>query len=112
MLSPRSRGKGGRRFPGRDGGRGKRKVPAWRKQAGHAVVELPQVGELVELDYSVPFGYSAAEGIYLFDQRIARTGIHYEVALVSTGVHHRFAIRVPVADAERVQTIIRQIRGT
>src|SRR5262245_25998496 len=110
MQSPRSRGKGSRRVPWRDGGKGKRKLAAWRKQATHAVEGLPkETGEIVELRYSVSYGRSAAEGIYLFDQRIARTNIRYEVELRRSGICSQFVIRVPAPHAAAVTAIIAQI---
>jgi hypothetical protein len=82
MLSPRSRGKGSRRPPGRDGGRGKRakqKRIEWRKRAIHAVDEFPKNSDdIVELIFSVPFERTPSEIIYLFDQRISTTGFRYQ----------------------------------
>ena len=110
MLSPRSRGKGSRRGPWRDGGRGKRKAVVWRKQAVHAVEELPKAsGEVVELTYLCPSGRSAAESIYLFDQRIARTGIHYQPELHGTRFWPAFIIRVAAENADVVSLIIARI---
>ena len=107
MLSPRSRGKGGRRVPGRDGGRGKRTKVKWRHQAVHAVERFPEhVGEIVELTFPVPYGRSAGESIYLFDQRLAGTGIRYQVELRGTN----FVIRVPASCASKVNAIIAQIK--
>ena len=107
MLSPRSRGKGNRRCPGRDGGRGKQKRAEWRKQAVHAVEEFPKnVGELTQLTCFWPLErYSAAEWIYLFDQRIADTGIHY----VPEFRGQVFSVRVRASDAAKVSAIIAQI---
>jgi hypothetical protein len=113
MLSPRSRGKGSRRAPGRDGGRGKRvkeKAVAWRKRAVHAVDEFPKnCGDIVELYFSVPFGLSAAESIYLFDQCIATTGIRYQAELRGSGNYSSFVIRVPASIEPKVKDIIAQI---
>ena len=115
MLSPRSRGKGGvggsRRGPWRDGGRGKQKRAVWRKQAVHAIDEFPRnSGELVELTYFGPWRHSAAESIYLFDQRIAGTGIHYQAELSRKYFGPTFIIRVPASDAAQVSAIIAQIK--
>jgi len=110
MLSPRSRGKGSRRCPGRDGGLGKRRPTVWRKQVVHAVEEFPKgSGELTDLTYSCPFGHSAAEGIYLFDQLIAGTGILYQAELRRGELGRVFTIRVPTSFAVRVSAIIAQI---
>jgi hypothetical protein len=82
----------------------------WRKQAIHAIEEFPkEAGELANLIYSCPFGRSAAESIYLFDQRIAGTGIRYQAELSGSRLWHSFIIRVPVSSAERVSAIIAQI---
>jgi hypothetical protein len=110
VLSPRSRGKGSRRFPGRDGGRRKQKVVEWRKRAAHAVDALPPSAEgSVDLTYRCPFGRSAAESIYLFDQRIAHTGIRYRAELHGPRLHPVFIIRVPVTSSAAVGAIIIQI---
>jgi hypothetical protein len=96
--------------PWRDGGRGKRKAVAWRKQAVHAVEEFPEEsGDIVELTYSFPNDHSAAESIYLFDQRIARTGMRYQVELRGSGFSSFFVIRVPASCVDRVSAIIAQI---
>jgi len=108
MLSPRSRGKGGRRFPGRDGGARKHRPVRWRKQAVHAVEQFPKnVGEVTELTCYWPcLDYTAAEWIYLFDQRIAGTGIPY-----APEFHGQvFTVRVPASAAAKVSAIITQIQ--
>lgn len=110
MLSPGSRGKGGRRAPGRDGGRRKQKGVAWRKQAMHAVDDATQLGELVELSFMCPFGQSAAESIYLFDQEMARAGIRYCPELRGSLRFPRFSLLVPADCADAVRAIITQIQ--
>jgi hypothetical protein len=111
VLSPRSRGKGGRRFPGRDGGRRKRKRPERRKQATHAVDELWQLsGQLVSLMYLCPASRTPAESIYLFDQRIARIGTHYLAELHGSRFWPFFLIRVPADCAVAVGAVIEELR--
>ena len=111
MLSPRSRGKGSRRVPGRDGGRRKRKPVEWRKQATHAVDDVSQLdGVLIELTHVCPFGRSAAECIYLFDQEVARAGIRYHAELRGTRLTPMFALRVPAAHEGTVRAIIDRVR--
>src|SRR5262245_3339791 len=111
MLSPRSRGKGSRRFPGRDGGRGKHKVAQWRKQATHAVDDLSVLpGALAALTYWCRFGQSPAEAIYRFDQQIAGTGIRYHAELHGARTWHFFTVHVPAESAERVQAIISRVQ--
>src|SRR5437868_7092072 len=103
MLSPRSRGKGSRSVPWRDGGKGKQKAPAWRKRATHAVDELSELPDaLMELSYPCPSGRSPAEGIYLFDRQIARTGIRYHAELLGSRFSPIFTIRIPVESAAMV----------
>ena len=109
MLSPRSRGKGSRRRPWRDGGRRKWRSPEWRKQAVHAIEDFPkEAGELVEM-FFFPCDRSAAKSIYLFDQRIAHTGIKYQAELHGKRFTARFIIRVPASDVATVSEIIAQI---
>lgn len=111
MLSPRSRGKGSRRGPWREGGRGKQRPVSWRKQAVHAVAALPkEIGEIVELNLSRPSGLSPAECIYLFDQRMSRFGIHYEAELHGRGYHSYFMIRAPARNEAEVRGAIAQIQ--
>lgn len=107
MLSPRSRGKGSRRWPGRDGGRRKQKPVEWRKQATHAVDDVADLGtELVVLDYSCPFGRSPAESIYLFDQEMARIGARYYAELRGSRRYPVFRFHVLTACADVVCEII------
>jgi hypothetical protein len=74
------------------------------------MAEFPkEAGEMVELGYSCPFGFSAAKSIYLFDQKMARTGIPYQAELHGAGIYSRFIIRVPAPDATVVSGIIAQI---
>jgi hypothetical protein len=109
MLSPRSRGKGNRRCPVPTS-RGKRKPAEWRKQAVHAVEAFPKnSGELVQIRYDGPYGRSPAEWIYLFDQRIAGTGICYHAELDRSRFQPAFNIHVPESDADKVSAIIAQI---
>src|SRR4051794_10137688 len=111
MLSPRSRGKGKRRFPGRDGGRRKQKPVAWRKRATHAVddrSELP--GQLVELSYVCSFDQSAAQAIYSFDQALAHTGIRYHAELHGGRYWPVFTLRVPADSVATVRSIITRLQ--
>src|SRR5262245_53299185 len=110
MLSPRSRGKGGRRFPGRDGGRRKSKPVEWRNRAPHSVKEPTELpGDLVVLTWYCPFGRSPAESIYLFDQGIARTGIRYHAELFGSRLQPGFIIRVPAEGEATARAIIARI---
>ncbi len=110
MLSPRSRGKGGRRFPGRDGGRRKQKAIAWRKSAAHAVDDPSELsGDLIVLSYLCPFRRDAAASIYAFDQRLAGTGIRYHAELHGSRFDPVFTICVPAACAAMVQALIARL---
>lgn len=107
MLSPRSRGKGGRRFPKRDGGRRKQKRPVWRKQATHAADDVTELlGDSVVLTHRVPWGQTPAEWIYLLDQQTAGTGIRYHAELSGPRGWRVFNFRVAVDDAETVRVIM------
>jgi len=110
MLSPRSRGKGSRRVPWRDGGRVKRKRPTWRKQATHSVDEVPEAwDEVVELTYRPQSRRSPAEAIYLLDQEVAGMAIRYTAELGGTRCWPVFTIRVPASCAAAVGAIIARI---
>ena len=111
MMSPRSRGKGSRRGPWRDGGRGKQKVPAWRKQATHAVENLMELaGELTKVHFLCPFGRTAGESIYLFDQEAARIGFRYFAELSGARLTRMFTLHVSADQAEVVGAIIARLR--
>ena len=110
MLSPRSRGKGSRRLPGRDGGRRKQRIAQWRKQAVHAVDGADELhAPLVPLTYTCPRGKSPAEGIYLFDQAMACTGIRYQAELYGSRFFPVFIIRVPTESARTVTHVITKV---
>src|SRR5207245_11648426 len=110
MLSPRSRGKGSRRFPGRDGSRRKQRIAQWRKQAVHAVDRADELhAPLVPLTYTCPCGKSPAEVIYLFDQSMARIGIRYQAELYGSRFFPVFIIHVPIDSARTVTDVITKV---
>jgi hypothetical protein len=112
MLAPRSRGKGSRRWPGRDGGRGKRKgLATWRKHAQHAATSIAELTQ--PLEQVVINGFyrdSADDFIYKFDQCMAQMGLQYYAEC--TGRRHRwsFTIWVPSDKAPDVREIIAGIK--
>jgi hypothetical protein len=111
MMSPRSRGKGSRRLPWRDGGRRKQKVAEWRKQATHAVEALTELtGELVRVHYHSPFGQKPGESIYRFDQEAARSSLRYFAELGGYRRAPVFTLHVPVDQAAAVQAIVARLR--
>ena len=78
VRSPRSRGKGNRRFPGRPGGARPQKPAIWRNRAQHLVAAPEELSPpRATLCYFGAFGENAAHTIYLLDQRMARLGIPY-----------------------------------
>ena len=103
------RGKGNRRFPGREGGARKRKRPEWHKQAMHAVDDISELGEpLVSLNYRGEWGKPPSVKIHKFDQKIAKTGIRYHAEYLGRW-NGGFIIRVLDKHAEKVQNIISEI---
>src|SRR3712207_6428728 len=112
MGSPRSRGKGGRRVPWRDGGRGKSDRPEWRKQAMHISDHLPaDGGEIVELSCRLAYGFHPGDWIYRFDQQMAKIGCLYSAKLNRIGNLHEFVIRVPEKIADSCRRIVARIEG-
>src|SRR6266436_6614375 len=112
MLSPRSRGKGSRRMPGRDGGRRKSKPAIWRKQAQHAVDSVDELkGPVHPLLIQGRYGDSAPDMIYRFDQDMAKIGLPYYAEF--SGWRHGWTFRVWVLEdrASNVQEIISRIRS-
>ena len=102
------RGKGNRRFPGREGGARKRKRPEWHKQAMHAVDDISELGEpLVSLSYRGEWGKPPSVKIHKFDQKIAKTGIRYHAEYL--GRWAGFTIQVVDEHAEKVRALIEEI---
>lgn len=98
-------------MPWRDGGRGKQKAAPWRSRATHAVDDVSQLGgEAVEVRYYCAFGLSAAEGIYLFDQAVARTGTRYHAELIGSQRFPVFVVRVPADRAEEIRAIVARLQ--
>lgn len=107
-TSAYSKGKGNRRFPGRDGGRGKQNnAQSWQLRATHAVENLQSLGkETTEFRYRGAWDKNASERIYILDQEFARAGILYTAELDTTRWHPEFTIFVPTAMREKAATII------
>ena len=89
----RSRGKGNRRVPWRDGGATRQRRAAWVSRATHAVEESGYLGAgLVEIDL---WSMERPEAcIYRFDQIAARGGWRYHAELVSSGPSTFFRVLV------------------
>ncbi len=96
----RSQGKGGRRYPGRDGGReNKKKGPDWRRQTKHFV-------ELVEITpphqtavFSGSFREPKSKAMYRFDQEMAKHQLKYH-AIEITGRLLTGAFEVTVSESQ------------
>ena len=73
-----SKGKGSRRFPGRDGGRRRGHPEDWSKQARHATQSTADLmPPLVTLRYQGEWLAPASKNIYRFDQLVAKIGAFY-----------------------------------
>jgi hypothetical protein len=66
-------------------------------------------GPLGALTYTCPPEKSAAEGIYLFDQAMAQTGIRYLAELCGSRYYPAFIIIVPAESEGIVATVISKI---
>jgi hypothetical protein len=66
-------------------------------------------GELAKMTYSGGYGRSPAQAIYLFDQRMAHTGIRYHAELEEARAQSIFVIRVPLESAAVVSAILAQL---
>jgi len=114
MLSPRSRGKGSRRVPWRDGGRRKTKSVSWRKQAQHALDSVDDfVGPVHLLMIHGYYGDSASDMIYRFDQAMAKIGVHYYAEFSGQRQalwRWTFKVWVLAAKVAEVQEIISRIK--
>lgn len=111
MLSPRSRGKGSRRPPGRGGGKRKRQPVQWRKRAGHALDDVAQLsGPLEAVQMHGWRGDSATELIYKFDQRMAEAGIRYFADCQGHRHCWTFTVWIPAEVAATVSSIVAQLK--
>ena len=86
--SPKSRGKGNRRMPGRAGGARKRKpVGPWERCCQHTVADLAELpSPVASLVYVGEWGKTLGHRAYVFDQAMARVGVWYHAKL---GVRYR-----------------------
>ena len=109
--SPRSRGKGSRRFPGRpDGARKKALLGAWQHRAKHLVGSLAELrAPVTPISYAGVFGENAEHNIYLFDQEMARRGVRY-FAECAGARFPRFTIYVPKELAPAVVAVAARLR--
>src|SRR5262245_54762638 len=106
-----SRGQGSRRWPGRPGGACKRKQTDWVHQAVHRISCLDELPPpFVALLYRIPWGKVAAQGIYLFDQEVARSGIVYYAEYgPGSSLCRTFSIWVSEKNQEVVRRIIERL---
>jgi len=111
--SPRSRGKGSRRFPGGLGGaRKKARVGAWQHRAKHMVQSTAELRHPVaRISYVGVFGESAEHNIYLFDQEMARLRVRYLAEYLGRRLRTtRFTIYVWEEQAAAVAAIAARLR--
>ena len=104
----RSRGKGSRRRPWRDGGRKKGLRPDWRKNARHSTdsqADLTPPTETLSLPEFVL--RNPVKSIYIFDQEMAAAGIAYHVE--HHGSFRGFTVAVAEAAAGRVREILHRL---
>jgi hypothetical protein len=104
-----SRGKGRRRFPGRDGGAGKKRLPEWQKRAAHAAESVAAIPKPVtSIWYMGDHSKNSCERIYVLDQRLAKAGIRYFAAY---GGRWFFKITVANGNRARATSIIESLSG-
>jgi len=106
-TSEYSKGKGSRRFPGRSGGRGRRKAHEWKSRAAHAVEPASLLGKTIQLSYGV---CDACKEIYLLDQEFARHGIAYAVEYSPGRWFSMFTVSVLVSERKPAEEAIWRIR--
>jgi hypothetical protein len=110
VRSPRSRGKGNRRFPGREGGKRKRKAARpWERRCQHLVADVAELQQPVTtLWYGGPWGTELEHQAYVFDQEMARLEIRYFAVLAVRYRRYAWHLTVAESDAEQVaETIAR-----
>ena len=111
VLSPRSRGKGNRRWPGRAGGARKRKpVGPWQRRCQHTVAsptDLPQ--PVVSLWDVGAWGQKLEHRAYVFDQEMARLGLQYFAVLGVRYGRRALRITISVSQSERVAEVIARL---
>ena len=118
VRSPRSRGKGNRRYPGRPGGTRKhRRVGNWAGRCQHMVSldEIPSPqheGLWLGGDWRRRSKKHRAEDVaYLLDQELGRLGIPYSMTLEMRLVGRGFLVIVAESDASRVAAVIARLEG-
>lgn len=104
----RTQGKGGRRYPGRDGGRkSAKKRPEWQRQAKH-FVELVDVPTPHESDvFSSEFRETQSKAMYRFDQEMAKRKLKYHASeLTGRLLSGAFEITVSKKDIDSLKAAI------
>lgn len=104
----RTQGKGGRRYPGRDGGRkSAKKQPEWQRQTKH-FVELVDIPTPHETDvFSGSFRESRSKAMYRFDQEMAKRKLKYYASELSGRfLAGAFEITVSKKDIETLKAAI------
>lgn len=106
-----SRGRGNRRSPGREGGRGRRRSISVTAQARHAVPSLEQLTAPVSFHCVYPG--QPEEFTYRLDQSLERVAVPYHIALATTKDGHRvLTVSASARDEAKLQTAIAQCGGT
>ena len=106
-MKEHSRGKGGRRAPGRDGGKGRTVRAQWEKRAAHM---LPSKDALKPVPVRVIFFgrlRDPSASIYLFDQEANKAGLQYYAELAGSA----FEIWVPKTHEWSAWDIVAKIEG-
>ncbi len=111
VRSPNSRGKGNRQWPGRPGGRRKKRRPKWRNRAQHALENPSALLNPASLNYSGVFAQTAAHNAYVLDQAFAANHIPYTIQYDGRRFNFdRFVVTVSTSDTDRAATIISSIQ--
>jgi len=112
VRSPRSRGRGNRRWPGRPGGaRKRRRVGQWTRRCQH-LVSLDCVPQPHHTGFHCTGSWGQKKNrrpedfAYLIDQEMARLGIPYWMTLVDGYLCREFFVIVSEAHASQAEAVI------
>ena len=113
VRSPKSRGKGSRRYPGRPGGARKRKpIGPWKKRCQHTVSDIRELPQPVtQLNYCGIWCKKPKERAYLFDQEMAKLGISYHAAVTIVFCRRGLLITIPSAQSPQVSEVIAKLES-
>jgi hypothetical protein len=111
VRSPKSRGKGSRRFPGRPGGARKAKgIGAWQHRCQRLVSSPTELSQPVaSLWYGGAWGHDLEHRAYVFDQQMGKLGVRYFATIRVCYRRQAMLVTVAQSQAARVAEAIARL---